>query len=79
MACQVRKLNLQEYQSKKLMADADISVQQFLVASSPEDASTIASKLCKTVFNFKSRKMNFSLVYVIFMFVKVQINDDPHD
>ncbi|KAK7489681.1 hypothetical protein BaRGS_00019076 [Batillaria attramentaria] len=42
---QVRWLNLQEYQSKKLMADCGITVQKFEVASSPEDSKTIASRL----------------------------------
>ncbi|CAG5126736.1 unnamed protein product [Candidula unifasciata] len=42
---QQRWLNLQEYQSKKLMADNGISVQKFQVASSKDDADAIASQL----------------------------------
>jgi len=45
LANQVRWLNLQEFQSKKLMADNGINVQKFEVAEKKEDASTIASKL----------------------------------
>ena len=47
LANQVRWLNLQEFQSKKLMADNGINVQKFEVAEKKEDASTIASKLGK--------------------------------
>ncbi|XP_005110205.1 succinate--CoA ligase [GDP-forming] subunit beta, mitochondrial [Aplysia californica] len=42
---QVRCLNLQEFQSKKLMADNGITVQQFEVADTKQDAPSIASKL----------------------------------
>jgi len=42
---QVRWLNLQEFQSKKLMADNGVTVQKFEVAYSKDDAATIASKL----------------------------------
>lgn len=42
---QVRWLNLQEYQSKKLMADCGITVQKFEVAATGEDAKSIASRL----------------------------------
>ncbi|KAK0063967.1 succinyl-CoA ligase [GDP-forming] subunit beta mitochondrial [Biomphalaria pfeifferi] len=42
---QIRKLNLQEFQSKKLMCDNGISVQRFEVAASKDDAVKIASKL----------------------------------
>ncbi|KAK7102614.1 succinate--CoA ligase [GDP-forming] subunit beta, mitochondrial-like isoform X2 [Littorina saxatilis] len=44
-ASQVRWLNLQEYQSKKLMAEAGIAVQKFKVASTPEEAATVASQI----------------------------------
>lgn len=42
---QVRWLNLQEYQSKKLMADCGMTVQKFEVAATGEDAKSIASRL----------------------------------
>ncbi|XP_050390647.1 succinate--CoA ligase [GDP-forming] subunit beta, mitochondrial [Patella vulgata] len=42
---QVRCLNLQEYQSKMLMAENGINVQRFQVASSPGDALEISEKL----------------------------------
>ncbi|XP_076468841.1 succinate--CoA ligase [GDP-forming] subunit beta, mitochondrial-like [Babylonia areolata] len=44
-ASQVRWLNLQEYQSKKLMQESGVTVQQFKVADTPEDAATIAGQL----------------------------------
>ena len=37
-----RNLNLQEYQSKKIMEDHGIVIQNFRVAESIEDASKIA-------------------------------------
>ncbi|KAL8618170.1 Succinate--CoA ligase [GDP-forming] subunit beta, mitochondrial [Nucella lapillus] len=42
---QVRWLNLQEYQSKMLMEESSIAVQQFKVATTPEEAATVASQL----------------------------------
>ncbi|BFZ08676.1 hypothetical protein BsWGS_11715 [Bradybaena similaris] len=45
LLAQQRWLNLQEYQSKKLMADNGISVQMFQVAASKDDSAVIASKL----------------------------------
>jgi len=45
LASQVRHLNLQEFQSKKLMADNGVQVQQFEVAYTKDDAADIASKL----------------------------------
>ncbi|KAG1681700.1 Succinate--CoA ligase [GDP-forming] subunit beta, mitochondrial [Nymphon striatum] len=41
----VRNLNLQEYQSKQLMADNGITVQQFKIAQTFDDASKIAKSL----------------------------------
>ncbi|XP_060075424.1 succinate--CoA ligase [GDP-forming] subunit beta, mitochondrial-like [Ylistrum balloti] len=40
-----RNLNLQEYQSKKLMDDGGVSVQKFVMVSSPEEAKDAAEKL----------------------------------
>ena len=48
--CQVRWLNLQEYQSKKLMADCGITVQQFKVASTPAEAASVAKQLSESSF-----------------------------
>ncbi|KAH9504855.1 Succinate--CoA ligase [GDP-forming] subunit beta, mitochondrial [Bulinus truncatus] len=45
LVSQTRKLNLHEFQSKKLMSENGISVQKFEVAGSKEDATKIASKL----------------------------------
>lgn len=39
----VRRLNLQEYQSKKLMADNGINVQKFHMAETLDEAQTIAN------------------------------------
>ena len=43
----VRWLNLQEYQSKKLMQDNGITVQQFRVASNKEEARNITKDFSK--------------------------------
>ena len=43
----VRWLNLQEYQSKKLMADNGVHVQRFKVAQSAEEAVQVAKELSK--------------------------------
>ncbi|OXB81529.1 UNVERIFIED_CONTAM: hypothetical protein H355_008377 [Colinus virginianus] len=40
-----RWLNLQEYQSKKLMADHGVTVQRFFVADSADDALEAAQRL----------------------------------
>ena len=42
-----RWLNLQEYQSKKLMSDYDVTVQRFQVADNPPDAVKAAKALSK--------------------------------
>ncbi|KAK3739492.1 hypothetical protein RRG08_066820 [Elysia crispata] len=42
---QTRHLNLQEFQSKKLMADGGINVQLFEVVSNEQEAASVASKL----------------------------------
>ncbi|GFR77919.1 succinate--CoA ligase [GDP-forming] subunit beta, mitochondrial [Elysia marginata] len=42
---QARHLNLQEFQSKKLMADGGINVQLFEVVGNEQEAATVASKL----------------------------------
>jgi acyl-CoA synthetase (NDP forming) len=44
----VRYLNLHEYQSKALMAKHGIRVQRGEVASSPEEALSVAKKLAST-------------------------------
>ncbi|XP_078732753.1 succinate--CoA ligase [GDP-forming] subunit beta, mitochondrial [Lampetra fluviatilis] len=44
-ALSVRWLNLQEYQSKKLMAEYGVTVQRFDVAGSAEEALDVAKKL----------------------------------
>ena len=43
----VRWLNLQEYQSKKLMAENGILVQEFMVASSADEAQEIGCSFSK--------------------------------
>ena len=45
----VRWLNLQEFQSKKLMADNGLHVQRFKVAESGKEAVAIAKELSKLV------------------------------
>uniref|UniRef100_A0A8C9FEZ4 Succinate-CoA ligase GDP-forming beta subunit n=1 Tax=Pavo cristatus TaxID=9049 RepID=A0A8C9FEZ4_PAVCR len=45
-----RWLNLQEYQSKKLMADHGVTVQRFFVADSADDALEAAQRLSKVKF-----------------------------
>lgn len=40
-----RWLNLQEYQSKKLMQESGVAVQRFYVANTPSDALEAAKKL----------------------------------
>ena len=44
-ATQCRYLNLQEFQSKRLMQDNGITVQQFHIAESLEQADKIAKEL----------------------------------
>uniref|UniRef100_A0A8C9FHB5 Succinate-CoA ligase GDP-forming beta subunit n=1 Tax=Pavo cristatus TaxID=9049 RepID=A0A8C9FHB5_PAVCR len=46
-----RWLNLQEYQSKKLMADHGVTVQRFFVADSADDALEAAQRLSKLTDN----------------------------
>ena len=43
----MRWLNLQEFQSKKLMAEGKINVQQFRVAESENQAAEIAKSFSK--------------------------------
>ena len=43
----VRCLSLQEYQSKKLMADNGVSVQKFVVCSSLDEAKSASKNLSK--------------------------------
>ncbi|KAL7837155.1 hypothetical protein SRHO_G00268660 [Serrasalmus rhombeus] len=42
-----RWLNLQEYQSKKLMQDSGVTVQRFFVADNPTEALEVAKRLSK--------------------------------
>ncbi|XP_041350121.1 succinate--CoA ligase [GDP-forming] subunit beta, mitochondrial-like [Gigantopelta aegis] len=51
----VRCLNLQEYQSKRLMADNNILVQKFEVASTVAEASSIADRLKVTEYVIKAQ------------------------
>ena len=44
-----RCLNLQEYASKKLMAEYGVNVQKFGVAETPEEAATVARHLSKLI------------------------------
>jgi len=47
----VRWLNLQEFQSKKLMADNGLHVQRFKVAENAKEAVDIAKELSKSMAN----------------------------
>jgi len=47
----VRWLNLQEFQSKKLMADNGLHVQRFKVADNAKEAVQIAKELSKFLKN----------------------------
>lgn len=49
-----RNLNLQEFQSKKIMEDHGIAIQKFRVAESIEDAKKIAQtfKVCLIMIKF---------------------------
>lgn len=47
-----RNLNLQEYQSKKLMEKFGINVQKFGVAENPEMAGKIGKDLCMSSYVF---------------------------
>jgi len=44
---QVRWLNLHEFHSKKMMKDADITVQRFRMAESVDDAAEISKTFSK--------------------------------
>ena len=56
----VRWLNLQEFQSKKLMADNGLHVQRFKVAENAKEAVEIAKEL--------SEWKVFFFIYVIYVF-----------
>ena len=46
-----RWLNLQEYQSKKLMSDNGVKVQRFFVADTANEALEAAKRLSKLIHN----------------------------
>ena len=48
-AVPVRWLNLQEYQSKKLMEDHGINIQKFKVATTPDEAEKISKTFSKCI------------------------------
>ena len=45
-------LNLQEYQSKSLMKDYDVNVQQFHIVDKPSDALNAANDLSEDMLYF---------------------------
>ena len=49
---QKRHLNLQEYQSKKLMARYGVNIQRFEVASTVQEAIDSAHHLSKLLYHF---------------------------
>jgi len=51
----VRYLNLQEYQSKKLMQEGGVTVQKFMIADTVEDAENIANDFKVSEFVIKAQ------------------------
>ncbi|EDO43956.1 predicted protein [Nematostella vectensis] len=51
----VRWLNLQEYQSKKLMQDNGLNVQRFIVAENPEESVRLSKKLNAAEYVIKAQ------------------------